>query len=95
MTNRELYRNLVDLYAGDELSEEMVEELRWASLGDPELELDMSSLKLVVAALRSQDDPTYDDDTDERIKTRIRAGVPAGLPTSKPSHLQYRLPMQG
>jgi hypothetical protein len=89
-----LYRFLVDLYAGDELSEELRSVMEIEALRDPELLRDMNSLRTTVALLQSLPDPAFTEESCQRIRMRIYArGGAAEIKSPPPAHLQYRLPM--
>jgi hypothetical protein len=94
--NNELYRKLVDLYAGGELPEELEQDLRGKALTDSELAVDMRSLSDTVEALRSTPDPEFTEESYQRILMRLYARGADISPTGPtPSHLQYYLPIQG
>jgi hypothetical protein len=91
----DLYRRLVDLYAGDELPQELVEELETAAMDDKELAHDMFTLKRTVETLRSDPGPAYDEETEVRILLTMQLQVADFGPhqPSKPNW-QYHLPIQ-
>jgi len=94
--NTEMYRKLVDLYAGNELPEELIEELESASFSDPALSHEMSTLRKTVELIRSQDQPEFTEESYQRILMKLYArggDVQVSAPTS--SHLQMHLPISG
>jgi len=97
MTENELYSKLVDLYAADELSEELTDELHTAALTNPELSHDMLSLKTTVQALRSSpEEPEFTEESFQRILMKLYTqGVELKIASPEPTYIQYRLPMPG
>lgn len=94
--NRDFYRKLVDLYAGSELPQELEEELEARAFGDPELSHEMTTLRQTVEALRRSDDPTFTEESYQRILMKIYAqGVDIQPKAPTPRHLQYQLPIFG
>jgi anti-sigma factor RsiW len=94
--NNDLYRKLVDLYAGDELPEELKDELESAALTDQALAADMQTLRGLVRNLQESPKPELTEEASQRILMRIRArGVEIDTRSPEPSHLQYALPIQG
>ena len=53
MTQEALYQKLVDLYVGDELPEELAEDLQAAAFGNPALAHDIRTLRQTLGALQS------------------------------------------
>ncbi|MBI1333217.1 MAG: hypothetical protein JST12_06225 [Armatimonadetes bacterium] len=91
----ETYRKLVDLYAGNELPEELNDELEEAAKTDPSLHQDMTSLRQTVDILRS-DDFTFTEESYQRILMKLYArGGHLQTQSPEPRHLQYQLPMSG
>lgn len=89
-----IYTQLVDLYAGDELSEELREEMELEALRDPGLMRDMQSLRTTVGLLKGLRTPEFTEESFHRVLMRIYArGGQAETKSPAPSHLQYRLPM--
>lgn len=91
-----IYNKLVDMYAGQELAEELNNDLLVAAESDAALKADMTSLRATVTRLQSDDDGAYTDETHARILMKIyaRAGeLQQGAP--EPIYLQYQLPMSG
>lgn len=91
-----IYDKLVDMYAGQELAEDLNAELEAVAATNPTLKSDMTSLRSTVTRLQSDDDGAYTDETHARILMKIyaRAGeMQQGAP--EPIYLQYQLPMSG
>ncbi|MBS1709555.1 MAG: hypothetical protein JSS65_12650 [Armatimonadetes bacterium] len=90
--NNAFYHKLVDMYAGDELSEELVAEMDTAASTDPNLRLEMDSLRRTVRVLKSLDDPELSDVCAQRILRKILddAQVPADMGDMAAAR-QYRL----
>jgi anti-sigma factor RsiW len=94
--NNELYRKLVDMYAGGELPEELEQELRGRALSDSGLAIEMQSLSDTVDALRAIPDPEFTEESYQRVLMRLYARGADIRPTGPtPTHLQYYLPIQG
>ncbi len=92
----EIYRKLVDLYAGRELPKELEEEMELAAFGDPELSHDMTTLRRTVDQLKLTPKPEFTEESFQRILMKILArGVDVQPPSPAPSHMQLHLPMQG
>jgi hypothetical protein len=92
----EFYRKLVDLYAGEELPEELTEELEAAALKDSDLSHEMFALRKTLQLLKTSQDPVFTEESYQRILLKMRARG-AELETKSPEspHWQYQLPMQG
>ncbi len=91
----EIYQKLVDLYAGQELPEELNNELEEAAKTDPSLKQDMMSLKQTVETLRS-DEFTFTEESYNRVLMKLYAkGGHLQTQSPEPKHLQYQLPMSG
>ncbi len=91
-----IYDKLVDMYAGQELAEDLNAELEAAAASNPTLKADMASLRSTVNRLQSDSENPYTDETHARILMKIyaRAGeIERGTP--EPIYLQYQLPMSG
>ena len=91
------YNKLVDLYAGQELPQELETELVEASATDPTLMKDMDTLRQVVSRLHTEKAVEYGEDTQYRIMMKLQAWSGEDLLNSEeqiPSW-QYRLPMEG
>lgn len=94
--NNELYKKLVDLYAGRELPSELEDQMEWASFGDAELSHDMSTLRRTVDALQADPAPEFTEESYQRVLMRLYSrGIEVETKTQTPAHLQYHLPMQG
>ncbi len=94
--NKEMYQKLVDLYAGDELPVELMEELEQAAFTDPELSHDMQTMSATVRALRTTPAPEFTNESFHRILMKMyQKGAVANPISPEPSHLQLRLPMSG
>lgn len=92
----ELYRKLVDLYAGRELPAELESEMEVAAASDDDLAQDMRSLRRTVDDLRGTPQPEFTEESYQRILMKVYARGVAMQPKSPvPAHLQYQLPMQG
>jgi hypothetical protein len=89
------YEKLVDLYAGDELPQETVEELESAAMADKDLAHDMFTLKRTVEALQSDPGPVYDEETEVRILLTMQLqGAELDPRRQKGADWQYHLPIQ-
>ncbi|HSI72240.1 MAG TPA: hypothetical protein VK934_03615 [Fimbriimonas sp.] len=94
--NNELYKKLVDLYAGQELPSELQDQLELAAFKDPELNHDMSSLRRTVEVLQNDSGPNFTEESYQRILMRLYSrGVEVQTQKDAPVHMQYYLPMQG
>ncbi|HWO94178.1 MAG TPA: hypothetical protein VNL92_05380 [Dehalococcoidia bacterium] len=92
----DLYRKLVDLYAGRELPAELEAELEERAKDEPELAYDMRSLRATVDNLRASDDVEMTEESYQRILMRLYTrGVDVQPQAPAPAHLQYYLPIQG
>ena len=89
----ETYQKLVDLYAGEELPEELNNELEAAAKTDPALMQDMKSLRQTVVALRD-DEIEFTEESYQRILMKLYArGGHLQTQSPEPRHLQYQLPI--
>ena len=94
--NNELYKKLVDMYAGRELPAELEEQMEFAAFGDPELSHEMSTMRRTVDLLQSEPAPEFTEESYQRVLMRLYSrGVEVETKTQTPAHLQYHLPMQG
>ena len=94
--NEEIYGKLVDLYVGEELTEELTSDMDARALNDPELAHDMYTLKRTLELLRGSDDVRLTEESSQRILTKMRAkGALVEQNSPDPAHLQFHLPMQG
>ncbi len=91
----DLYRKLVDLYAGDELTEELTTELETAALADPELKADMLTMRATVEALRAEPQPEFTEESYQRVLMRLYAKGVSAQRSPDPTYLQMHLPIQG
>lgn len=92
----ELMRQLVDLYAGDELDQEARTALEQEALGDAELAREMFTLKTAVEHLRSLEQPQMGEESFQRVLMRLyKSGAQPQNSAPEPGFWQYRLPMQG
>jgi anti-sigma factor RsiW len=94
--NNQFYQKLVDMYAENELSAELTQELEQVAKGDKPLQLDMSSLKQTVEALREEAAPIFTEESNQRILMKLYArGAAVESRNTTPFHLQYPLPISG
>ena len=92
----ETYKKLVDLYAGNELPEDLTYEMEQAAATDPELKYDMTSLRQTVDSLQNIDDFTFTEESYQRVLMKLYAkGGHLQTQSPDPRHLQYQLPMSG
>jgi anti-sigma factor RsiW len=91
----DFYKKLVDMYAGDELPQELADEMEMEAFSDPELGHDMSTLRKTVQILRSQPKPEFTEESYQRILMKLYArGAEVQTSAPEPAHLQYHLPIQ-
>jgi hypothetical protein len=91
----ETYRKLVDLYAGEELPQELAKEMEEAAQRDPQLYQDMTSLRSTVETLRADQVP-FTEESYQRILMKLYAkGGHLVTQAPEPKYLQYQLPMSG
>ena len=92
--NSELYRKLVDLYAGRELPEELEDQMDLASFSDPDLSRDMHTLRKTVDVLKADRGPEFTEESYQRILMKLYArGANIQPRAPEPLHLQYHLPI--
>jgi len=92
--NSELYRKLVDLYAGRELPTELEDQMDLAAFSDHELSQDMHSLRKTVDFLKADRGPEFTEESYQRILMKLYArGANIQPRAPEPIHLQYRLPI--
>ena len=94
--NNEIYKQLVDLYAGRELPSNLEGQMESAAFTDTELSHDMATLRRTVDMLQAAPKPDFTEESYQRILMKIYArggNIEPKSPT--PTHLQYHLPMQG
>ena len=91
----ETYKKLVDLYAGNELPEDLAQEMELAAETDPDLKQDMTSLRQTVDILQN-DEFTFTEESYQRVLMKLYAkGGHLQTQSPDPRHLQYQLPMSG
>ena len=91
----ETYKKLVDLYAGNELPEDLAQEMELAAETDPDLKQDMTSLRQTVEILQN-DEFTFTEESYQRVLMKLYAkGGHLQTQSPDPRHLQYQLPMSG
>lgn len=89
------YRKLVDMYAGNELPEELNNELEEAAKTDPSLKQEMTSLRQTVESLQN-DEFVFTEESYNRVLMKLYAkGGHLQTQSPEPKHLQYQLPMSG
>ena len=94
--SRDTDRMLVDLYAGDELTEELKEELESRAMNEPELSHDMFTIRKVYEVLQKTDGLQLTEESSQRILMKMRTkGARIEQNSPDPAHLQYHLPIQG
>ena len=93
----EIYKRLVDLYAGGELPEDLAEEMEIAAYKDRELAHEMQTLKATVEQIKKdQEDPEFTEESYHRILMKLYAsGVEIETKSPTPLHMQYQLPIAG
>ena len=92
--NNEFYHKLVDLYADDELPEELANELETVALHDEQLNHDMRTLRGTVQLLKATPKDGMSDVCYQRVLRRILDE--ANLPEKKvDDRHQYRLKFGG
>jgi hypothetical protein len=91
----DFYKKLVDLYAENQLSEELRDELESEAFHDPELSYEMTTLKRTVDLIHNMPDPGFSEESYQRILMKLYArGVELQPKAPAPAHLQYNLPIQ-
>ncbi|MCE2765529.1 MAG: hypothetical protein ACK53G_07565 [Armatimonadota bacterium] len=91
----ETYKKLVDLYAGNELPSELIDEIETVAQRDHDLKVEMDSLRDTVEAIQEAQ-ISYTEETHQRILMKIYArGGHLQPQAPEPAHLQYQLPMSG
>jgi hypothetical protein len=95
--SNEIYRRLVDLYAGGELPADLAEEMEIAAYKDRELAHEMQTLKMTVEQLKKDHEaPEFTEESYHRILMKLyAAGVEVETTSPTPMHLQYQLPIAG
>ncbi|MCW5937478.1 MAG: hypothetical protein KIT11_09250 [Fimbriimonadaceae bacterium] len=93
--NKEFYKRLVDLYAGNELTEELTAEMEQAAMSDPDLAADMFAMKKTVETIQGLPQPEMTAESDVRIRLLMRMrGAEVQETAPSPSFWQYHLPIQ-
>lgn len=91
----DIYQKLVDLYADQNLPEELAEQLENEAKTNQTLKKELDSLRNTVETLH-RDHVSYTEETHQRILMKIYARGGHLQPQSpEPRHLQYQLPMSG
>lgn len=89
-------KKLVDLYAGEELPQELVDEMEAGAMEDPALSHDMFTLRHTVKLLQSTDAPAFSDESHYRILMKMQAqGADVASSAPEPSYIQYHLQIRG
>lgn len=91
----DLYKKLVDLYAGRELTEELEAELESVAETDPELKADMLTMRRTVELLKTSPAPEFTEESYQRVLMRLYAKGIEAQRSPDPTHLQLYLPIQG
>lgn len=95
MNDSRLYRQLVDLYAGEELPAELEDSLEAAAFNDPELSHDMATLRRTVQLVRSLPAPEFTEESFQRILMKLYArGALPRTESPNPPYLQFQLPLR-
>lgn len=90
----DLYRKLVDLYAGQELPEELALDLESAAATDEHLATDMATLTQTVNLLKAHPAPEFDERDFLRILFRMQTmGADISFEEAQSHPGQYQLPM--
>lgn len=89
------HRKLVDLYAGRELPSELEADMEAAALQNPDLAVELASLRDTVDLLRGEESPFTEESYQRIRKTLLLRGTHFETATPEPLHLQYQLPIQG
>ena len=94
--NNDLYKKLVDLYAGHELPAELEDQMELAAASDPELNHEMTTLRRVADTLHQLDEPDFTEESYHRVLMKLYArGVDVQPQVQASSHFQYNLPLAG
>jgi hypothetical protein len=96
MNNETVRNELVNLFAGGELTEELASELEAAAAADPDLRRDMEDMKKTVGWLKADEGPWFSDGSDLRIRARIEEeeGIRLTEGDPEPAQDQYSLFLQ-
>jgi hypothetical protein len=93
---KKLNRELVDLYAGGELTEELEAHLVEQAQSDPELLEEMQSLRAVVDLLHEDRGPVFGEESFQRVLMKMHsAGCEVEPNSPEPAYWQHHLPMTG
>lgn len=92
--NKEVQSHLVDLYAGNELTEELKAKLEETAHADPDLRHDMLSLKTTVELLHSDRGAGLSEEANQRILLRMQIMGAYTPPAAEAKYWQYQLPIQ-
>lgn len=95
MTQDELYQKLVDLYVGDELPEDLAEDLQARAFANPALAKDIRSMRHTMSALQSVSAPVFGKESYQRVLYRLY--LEGATPETRRAFAasQYQLPMSG
>ncbi len=90
----DFHNKLVDLYAGQELTEELNEELEMAAMRDATLAHEMFTLRKTYDALKGMPEPVYTEESEMRILLKLQLqGADISRRSAESSHWQYHLPI--
>ena len=91
-----IYHKLIDLYAARELPEDLDRDMEAAAIADPEMAIDMMSLRQTVDSLKLEPEVRFTEESYQRVLMKIYArGAEIHTQAPQSIHLQYQLPMQG
>ncbi len=94
--NNDLFKKLVDLYAGHELPSELEQEVESAAAVDSTMLVEMTTMRNTVDTLQGDPGPEFTEESYQRILMKLYARGAAIQPKApSPAHLQYHLPIQG
>jgi len=94
--NNDLFKKLVDLYAGHELSSELEQEMESAAAEDSSMMVELTTMRNTVDTLQGDSGPEFTEESYQRILMKLYARGAAIQPKAPaPAHLQYHLPIQG
>jgi hypothetical protein len=99
MNQQDLYNRLVDLYADDELPQELKDELESEAYRNPQIASDMQTLKTTLTHLRALPSEEFTPMSFDKILNKLYAGgmkdPPVQVPDSNTIYLQFNLPNSG
>lgn len=96
MNENNILNKLVDLYAGNELPQELKDELDVAARTDQELAFEMLTLTSTVDQLQRLEVPQMGEESFQRVLMKLyAAGVEPNTRSSEPVIFQHQLPIQG